>query len=64
MLAGDRIREELKLEFAHQLYRDCLEDFGRDDLQTRLMVAYISELKSHPQKESTVLTPLELLPVH
>jgi hypothetical protein len=43
---SDAIVEDVKLEFARQLYHNCLQRYGTDHEQTRKLGQYVAELES------------------
>lgn len=46
MRGNKGIVEDVKLQFARQLYQTCLELHGADHQQTRLLREYIAELEN------------------
>jgi hypothetical protein len=52
--------EDARLQFALQLYEDCLEKFGADHAETRLMARYIAICESSKRvfsREAPCLSP-------
>ena len=47
MSAPSTANEDLKLQFARQLYEGCLERHGEDHEQTRLILQYVATFKRH-----------------
>jgi hypothetical protein len=46
MQDGIEDKEDVRLQFARQLYERCLEQRGEDHEETRLVSRYISDLES------------------
>ena len=45
-LRSHEIVEDVKLQFARQLYQDCLERHGAEHEQTRKLRSYVTDLES------------------
>ncbi len=54
LLRSHEIVEDVKLQFARQLYQDCLERHGAEHEQTRKLRSYVADLErtSRPHKHS------------